>query len=110
MTSALPPEIFQQLVQFIQPFMIDPEEREAWITQAFYLREPRIFGNLDRGGAPMVFTVKFVKFLIDSECLLEPKRVLPTGTVDKSSRLKTCPERDTLDIIKQPSFSFYSRF
>ena len=74
MTSTLPPAIFQQLVQFIQPFMIDPDEREAWITQAFYLREPRIFGNLDRQGAPMVFTVNCVKFLVDSECLVDPNR------------------------------------
>ena len=87
MTSTLPPEIFQQLVQFIQPFMIDPEEREAWITQAFYLRELRIFGNLDRSGAPLMFTIKFVKFLSYSECLLEPKRAHPASLLLDTLRM-----------------------
>ena len=87
MTLTLPSAIFQQLVQFIQPFMIDPEEREAWITQAFYLREPRIFGNLDRQGAPMVFSVKCVKFLIDSECLVDPNREHPASVLLNTLRM-----------------------
>lgn len=87
MTLTLPSAIFQQLVQFIQPFMIDPEEREAWITQAFYLREPRIFGNLDRQGAPMVFTVKCVRFLIDSECFVDPNREHPASVLLNTLRM-----------------------
>ena len=67
--------------------MIDPEEREAWITQAFYLREPRIFGNLDRQGAPMVFTVKCIKFLIDSECLVDPNREHPASVLLNTLRM-----------------------
>jgi len=74
MTTSLPPDIFQRLVQFIQPFMIDPDEREAWLTQAFYIRAPRIFEQIDRHGAPRVFTVNCVRFLIDYKCLAEPKR------------------------------------
>jgi len=74
MTSTLPSAIFQQLVQFIQPFMDDPDERDAWITTAFYGHDPRIVANLDMRGSAFVFSARCMKSLDKYGCLFEPDR------------------------------------
>lgn len=72
MPPNLPPALFPQLTQIIQPHMTGPDERDAWLTQAFYLREPRLFNQIDRAGAPMVFTTRCIKVLLDFGCLASP--------------------------------------
>ena len=74
MTSTLPSAIFQQLVQFIQPFMDDPDERDAWITTAFYGHDPRIVAKLDMRGSAFVFSARCMKSLDKYGCLFEPDR------------------------------------
>lgn len=69
----LPPDFFPRLNGFLQPFMSDNDEREAWLTQAFFLREPRLFHQIDRAGSSMVFTTKCIQKLLTFECLAEPR-------------------------------------
>ena len=72
MPTNLPPDFFPRMNGFLQPFMNDSEEREAWLTQAFYLREPRLYYQIDRAGSAMVFSTKCIQKLLTFECLADP--------------------------------------
>ncbi len=63
------PELFQRLVKFIEPFMPDFDRRETWLTEAFYLRDPRPVSQLDCSGSPHTFSVRCIKMLNELGCL-----------------------------------------
>jgi len=72
MPIKLPPDFSPRMNGFLQPFMNDSDEREAWLTQAFYLREPRLYYQIDRAGSAMVFSTKCIQKLLTFECLADP--------------------------------------
>ena len=72
MPPNLPPDFFPRMNGFLQPFMVDPGEREAWLTQAYYLREPRLYQLIDRAGSAMVFTTNCIQKLLAFECHADP--------------------------------------
>ncbi len=64
----LPPDLLPRLTQLLMPHLSE-EERDAWLTQAFYLTEPRLYHQIDMGGNAIVFTTKCLKTLFKFECL-----------------------------------------
>lgn len=51
--SRISPDLFQQLIQFLLPFMTSPDEQEAYLIQAYYLREPRLYDTIQRNDRSM---------------------------------------------------------
>jgi hypothetical protein len=63
MEGFLPDEFFKQLTKFLVTFM-HPDERETWISQAFFLRDRNLFDRIDLEGAPLHFTTKLIITLL----------------------------------------------
>ncbi len=64
----LPPDLLPRLTQLLMPHL-NEEERDAWLTQAFYLTESRLYHQIDMSGSSIVFTTKCLKTLFKFECL-----------------------------------------
>lgn len=66
---ALPPDILPRARQLLMPFIATAQDREALLTEAFYLEESPLYYSISREGAPRVFAVRLLKQLIDYGCL-----------------------------------------
>ncbi len=60
--------LIPEITQLLLPLMQTPDERDVWLSQAFYYTEPRIYQQIDRTGAPMVFVNRCIKLLWDFGC------------------------------------------
>ncbi len=73
------PEISQDLLprarQILLPLVTTTDERDALLTEAFYLHDPLLYG-IEREGAPYPFAVKCLKKLLDYGCLPEQEHSL----------------------------------
>jgi len=68
MTSTALPNLFPRARQILLPLVATLDEREALLTEAFYLYDPLLYG-IDRQGPPKVFIVRCLKKLLDHGCL-----------------------------------------
>ncbi len=99
MATNLPPELFPKVTQLLQPYMVDVDEREAWLTQAFYLKEPRLY-QMDRAGSAMVFTTRCVRTLMEFGCFTDPEREHSLATLLKTIRYGCGPDKQSeIDLL-----------
>jgi formylglycine-generating enzyme required for sulfatase activity len=68
MTYTVPPDLFPRARQILLPLVATQVEREALLTEAFYLLDPLLYG-ISRKGSPKVFAVNCLKKLLDYGCL-----------------------------------------
>lgn len=68
MTYTVPPDLFPRARQILLPLVATQDEREALLTEAFYLLDPLLYG-ISRKGSPKVFAVNCLKKLLDYGCL-----------------------------------------
>ncbi len=64
----IPDDIFPRTRQLLTPFVTTVEDRDALVTEAFFLHDP-IVSNIALEGAPKTFCVKLIKKLINYGCL-----------------------------------------
>jgi formylglycine-generating enzyme required for sulfatase activity len=67
-TYTVPPDLFPRARQILLPLVATQDEREALLTEAFYLHDPLLYG-ISRKGSPKVFAVNCLKKLLDHGCL-----------------------------------------
>lgn len=75
MTYAVPPDLFPRARQILLPLVATQDERDALLTEAFYLHDPLLYG-ISRNGSPKVFAVNCLKKLLDHGCLSEGEHSL----------------------------------
>ena len=75
MTRTLPPDLISRARQILLPLVATEAERDALLTEAFYLHDPLLY-RIDRRGAPYPFAVNCVKRLLDYGCLAEQEHSL----------------------------------
>lgn len=75
MSRHLPPDLFPRARQILSPFVATVAERDALLTEAFYLRNP-LLHNIEREGTPYVFVIRCLKTLLDYGCLADGEHSL----------------------------------
>ncbi|RMG71792.1 MAG: TIR domain-containing protein [Chloroflexi bacterium] len=101
MTSPqIPPDILPRARKIIQPMVGTEDERDALLTEAFYVYDPLLY-SIERGGAPKVFAVLCIRKLLDYGCLPNGEhalaRLLTTARYDCG--VDKHPEIDALNGI-----------
>lgn len=75
MTRNIPSELLPRSKKILAPFVATEDDREALLTDAFYLHDPLLYG-IDRKGAPNVFASKLISKLLDYGCLSQGEHSL----------------------------------
>jgi formylglycine-generating enzyme required for sulfatase activity len=75
MTRNIPSELLPRSKNILLPFVVTEEDREALLTDAFYLHDPLLYG-IDRKGSPNVFASKLISRLLDYGCLSQGEHSL----------------------------------
>ncbi|MFN8005378.1 MAG: TIR domain-containing protein, partial [Acidobacteriota bacterium] len=71
----IPPDLLPRARQILLPLVTTAEDRDALLTEAFYLHDPLLY-QIEREGAPYPFAVKCLKKLLDFGCLAEREHSL----------------------------------
>jgi hypothetical protein len=71
----LPPDFLPRTRQILLPLVATADEREALLTEAFYLHDPLLY-RINRQGAAYPFAVNCIKTLLDYGCLAECEHAL----------------------------------
>jgi formylglycine-generating enzyme required for sulfatase activity len=70
MNRSIPPDLLPRTRQIILPLVGTDDDREALLTDAFYLLpDTRLYHQIKRDGTPLNFTTLCIKTLIDYGCL-----------------------------------------
>jgi len=90
-------DILSRARQLILPLVASDDEREALLTEAFYLYDPLLY-RIKREGAPKIFAVMCVKTLLDHGCLSDGEHALARllSTVRYDCGIDKHPEIDDL--------------
>ena len=72
----LPPEILGRVTQLLLPHVNTIDEREMWLTQAFFLTEPRLYSQITREGGSPLFMTRCIKTLLALGCLPNERHAL----------------------------------
>jgi len=72
---AIPPDLLQRSRRILLPLIDTEDDREALLTEAFYLHDPLLYG-IERSGAGKVFAVRCITKLLDYGCLTEGEHAL----------------------------------
>ena len=76
-SSSFPPDFLPRVRQLILPYVTTEDDREALLTDAFYLlSDSRLYHQIKRNGSPQTFTTLLCKTLIDYGCLAEGPHAL----------------------------------
>lgn len=75
MNSNISSDLLPRARQILLPLVATADEREALLTEAFYLHDPLLYA-IDRNGAPKVFIVNCLKKLLDHGCLTDSEHSL----------------------------------
>ena len=116
MASTAPPDLILRARQILLPLVTTDGEREALLTEAFYLQDPLLLYGIDRAGAPKIFAVNLIKRLLDHGLLDSGEhalaRLLATARddcgVDKHAEIDAliamanalCPAKDRRRVMK----------
>lgn len=66
----LPHNFLPRATQVLLPRLSTPDEREAWLAQAFFLNEPRLYHDLRQlTGAPIVYVTRCITALLTAKCV-----------------------------------------
>ncbi|MEO8393983.1 MAG: SUMF1/EgtB/PvdO family nonheme iron enzyme [Chloroflexota bacterium] len=65
----LPPDFSTKLKPLILPYVQEQSQRQALLTDAFYLRDPRVRGRIELEGTPETFVLNCIADLLDFGCL-----------------------------------------
>jgi formylglycine-generating enzyme required for sulfatase activity len=68
MTQNLPPDFLRRARQILLPFVATEVDREALLTEAFFLHNPQLYG-IERGGEAKIFALNCLKTLLAFGCL-----------------------------------------
>ena len=71
----VPPDLIPRVQKILLPLVATVDDREALLTEAFYLHDPLLY-RFERRGSPKVFVVKCVKQLLDYGCLSNGEHAL----------------------------------
>jgi formylglycine-generating enzyme required for sulfatase activity len=99
MTHNLQPDLLLRARQILLPLVTTEEERDALLTEAFYLYDPLLY-KIDRQGAAYPFAINCVKRLLDYGCLTDQEHSL--------ARLLTIA-RSLCDVEKHPEIDDLTR-
>jgi len=75
MTRNIPSDLLPRSKKILAPFVVTEDDREALLTDAFYLHDPLLYG-IDRRGAPNIFASKLISKLLDYGCLSQGEHSL----------------------------------
>jgi formylglycine-generating enzyme required for sulfatase activity len=75
MTRNLPPDLLSRFRRMLSPFVATVADRDALLTEAFYLRNPLLYG-IEREGSPKDFVIRCIKKLLDYGCLSDGEHSL----------------------------------
>ena len=68
-TLSLPDNFLPRATQLLLPRFATPDEREAWLAQAFFLNDPRLYHDLRQmSGAPIVYVTRCITALLTAKC------------------------------------------
>src|SRR5258708_5563410 len=89
--------LISDITQFLLPLMQTPDERDLWLTQAFYYTESRIYHQIDRTGTPLMFINRCIRFLWDFGCFSDKTHPLSIlldavkmgSSVDKQNQINS---------------------
>jgi hypothetical protein len=69
-TLSLPDDFLPRATQLLLPRFSTPDEREAWLAQAFFLNDPRLYHDLRQlSGAPIVYVTRCITALLTAKCI-----------------------------------------
>ncbi|MBK8138243.1 MAG: toll/interleukin-1 receptor domain-containing protein [Chloroflexi bacterium] len=69
-TPALPDDFLPRTTQLLLPRLSTPDEREAWLAQAFFLNDPRLYHDLRQmTGMPIVYVTRCITALLTAKCI-----------------------------------------
>jgi len=69
MPSLLPPNLITKIKPLLLPYVEDRSDRRALLTEAFFLRDPRLRGRIELDGSPETFAVTCIADLLEFGCL-----------------------------------------
>jgi formylglycine-generating enzyme required for sulfatase activity len=75
MNGNIPLDLLPRARQILLPLVATPDERDALLTEAFYLHDPLLY-RINRAGAAYPFAVNCLKTLLDYGCLAEREHSL----------------------------------
>ena len=75
-TANLPNDLFARLTKLLLPYMRDFEDRDYWLSQAFFLTETRLYHQIDREGTPENFVSRCLKTLFAFGCFPDQQHSL----------------------------------
>ena len=99
-TLSLPDDFLPRATQLLLPRLATPDEREAWLAQAFFLNDPRLYHDLRQlNGAPIVYVTRCITALLTAKCV--PGRdVHSLALLLNAVRIDSAPaERREIDIL-----------
>lgn len=67
----IPNNLFHQITSLLLPLMITVDDRELWLTQAFYYTDPRLYYKFEREGAPIHFVTHCIRTAMDFGCFVD---------------------------------------
>lgn len=66
----LPSDFLPRTTQLLLPRLTAPDEREAWLAQAFFLNDPRLYHDLRQlDGVPIVYVTRCITALLTAKCI-----------------------------------------
>ncbi len=69
MQTSLPPDLITRVKQLLLPHVVQTADRQALLTEAFYIRDRALFYNIELEGRPNTFVVQCTRTLLDFGCL-----------------------------------------
>ncbi len=98
-SPVFPPDFLPRVRQIILPYVATEDDREALLTDAFYLlSDLRLYHQIKRTGSPQTFTTLLCKTLIDYGCLAEGPHAL--GQLLQSAKFYCGPDQHpTIDAL-----------
>ena len=78
MAPPLPGDLIADAKEILVPHMRTQDDRDAHVTEAFYLAEQRLYHDIALEGTPNTFTVLCIKKLLTFGCLNDRQRARPT--------------------------------
>ncbi len=90
-----PDDLIPRATQILLPRWLTPDERSAWLAQAFFLAEPRLYNDLRAlDGQPIIILTNTITALLEAGCLPN-KKAHTLAQLLTSVRIIASPEVQT---------------
>jgi len=90
-----PDDLIPRATQILLPRWLTPDERSAWLAQAFFLAEPRLYNDLRvLDGQPIIILTNTITALLETGCLPN-KKAHSLAQLLTSVRIVAPPEAQT---------------